>query len=99
MALPSIFLRGLAADQAALLEIAQKPAEISCIEVEGARDVAGGKSVVLREFIQHPHFTERVGAVEVSLAQDTNLPRIKSIEPTDGRDACSICHGHGRSAS
>ena len=47
----------------------------------------------MRELVQHPHFTERVGAVEVSLAQDANLPRVKAVELADGRNACPICHG------
>src|SRR5262249_25706646 len=93
VALPPVLLRRFAADQAALFEIAKKAAEISRIKVEGARDVACSELVGMCELVEHAHFAQGVGTVQVRLAQDADLPRVEAVELADGRNAGPGCHG------
>src|SRR4029077_16196224 len=80
MTLAPVFGRGLAADQAALFEIAQKAAEVAGVELKRPANIRCGDVIRLRDLIEHPHLAERVGAVEVGLSQYANLPRVKPIE-------------------
>src|SRR4029077_17070972 len=92
MTLAPVFGRSLAADQPALFEIAQKAAEVAGVELKRPANVRCSDVIRLRDLIQHPHLSERVGAVEVGLAQYANLPRVKAIETTYGRDCLLARH-------
>lgn len=92
MTLAPVFGRGLAADQAALFEIAQKAAEVAGVELKRPANIRCGDVIRLRDLIEHPHLAERVGAVEVGLSQYANLPRVKAIETAHGRDCLLARH-------
>src|SRR4029077_21144526 len=92
MTLAPIFGRGLAADQAAFFEIAQKAAKVAGVELKRPANVRCGDVIRLRNLIEHPHLAERIGAVEVGLAQYTDLPRVKAIETTYGRNCLLARH-------
>ena len=50
------------------------------------------------DLVQHAHFAERVGAVEIVLAQKPDLARVEAIETAHRADAPLIGnrHRHGR---
>ena len=75
------------ADQAALLEIAQHAAEIAGVEIERAADVARGGASPLRDLVEHARLGQRVGAVELGLAQHADLPRVEAVEAAHRGDA------------
>src|SRR5262245_66301762 len=92
MTLARVFCRRLAADQPALLEIPQQAAEVSRIEVECAANVARCQLVAMGQFVQNAHLPERIGTIEVCLAQHADLLRVKPIESANRRDCLLACH-------
>ncbi len=98
MALAGVFCRSLAADQPTLFEIAQQAAEIAGVEIERASNVASGEPIALRQLVEHPHFAERIGAVEIGFPQDADLARIEAVEAADCCDCLLACHAGGRVA-
>src|SRR5271166_2265982 len=86
MALPGVAGGDVSLNQSALFEITQSPAEIAGIEIERATDVACGRRIAARDLVKHPRLAERVGAVEVSLAQHAELPRVEAVEAADSSD-------------
>src|SRR5262245_42481672 len=92
MSLARILRRRLAADQPALLEIAQQAAEISRIKVERAANVARCQLVAMCQLVQNAHLPERIGAVEVCLAQYADLLGVKPIESAYRRHCLLACH-------
>ena len=90
VALPCVGLRRFSADQAFLLEIAQQARQVPGVEIERADNVAGGQVVAFRQFVQHAHFAERVGAVEIVFAQDADLPRVEAVEAAHRIDAGGV---------
>ena len=92
MTLASVFRRSFAADQSALLEIAQQAAEISCVEVKRAADVACCQAVAMRELVENTHLAERIGAIEIGFSQHADLLRIEPIESADRGDCLLACH-------
>src|SRR5271155_3687298 len=87
MALPGVAGGRLSRNQSALFEITQSPAEIAGIEIERATNVACGRRVAARDLVKHPRLAERVGAVEIGLAQHAELPRVEAVESPDSSDA------------
>src|ERR1700730_9123490 len=87
MALPRVARRGFSFDQAAFLEIAQHAAEITGIEIERAADLGRGRGAAAGDLVKHPRLGERIGAVEKSLTQHADLPRVEAVEAADRSDA------------
>src|SRR5262245_21822125 len=92
MTLARIFRRRLAADQPAFLEIPQQAAEISSIKIDSAANVARCQLVAMRQLVQNAHLPERVGAVEVCLAQHADLLGVEPIESAYRRNCLLACH-------
>ncbi len=61
--------------------------KIAGVEIERAADVARGDAVAVRDLVQHAHLAERVGAVEIGLAQHADLPRVEAVEAAHRGDA------------
>src|SRR5262249_6562235 len=58
MRLTRIAFRARLLDQLPLLEAAKYPTEVTGIESELARELGGGRPVLMRELIQHADFSE-----------------------------------------
>ena len=98
IAAPCILRRSGAGDQAAFLEIAQHAAQVTGVEVERASDIAGCWQTAAPDFVEHPRFAERVGAIEKILAQHADLPRVEAVEAAYGGDPALMLlsgGGHG----
>src|ERR1700734_156528 len=87
MALPGIARGNFAADQAALLEIAQHAAQIPGIEIKRAADLGRGRGAAAGDLVEHAGLAERIGAVEKGFAQHPDLPRVEAVEAADRGDA------------
>src|SRR5208282_2281803 len=86
MALPGIADGNAASDQSALFEVAQHAAQISGIEIERAADAAGRRRTAAGDLVKHARLAERIGAVEIGLAQHAEPPRVEAVEPAHGVD-------------
>ena len=77
--------RGLAGDQALVLQVLDDPAEIAGIQPQFCSDLLRRRMVAVRELIQHPRLGERERAVEQLLLEHAEPP---GVEPVEGPHRC-----------
>jgi hypothetical protein len=77
--------RGL--DQATLLEAAQQPAQVAGVEIELARQLGGGRPVVVRQFPQQARFGQRELRVQKAFVQHADAACVIAVELADQLDA------------
>ena len=67
-------------DQSALFEILQHAAQIAGVEIERADNLDRGRRAALGNLVEQARLAERIGAVEIGLAQHAELPRVEAVE-------------------
>src|SRR5262249_36116689 len=78
--LPAVRGEGVAADQSALLEALDDPAEIAEIEPEIGSDLLGREIVTMRKLVEHPRLAQRERALRQMLAEHAEFARIEAVE-------------------
>ncbi len=67
-----------------LPEFAKDAAEVARVEVQLAGQLGSGGVCAVRQLVEHSHFGERVGALEIAVLQHADAAGIQAIEAANG---------------
>ena len=87
--LSPVFVGTSPADQPALLETAEDPAQVPGIQVELSSEMGSRRPFVVGEFVDHPCLGEGERAFQESLLEDSDLLGVEAVEPSNGFDSRS----------
>src|SRR5579862_7175452 len=82
----AILARRRPLQQAARLKALENAAQVTTIETELAGELCGRDSRSVRDFVQHAHLGQRIGAVEEAAGEHAELAGVVAVEGADLRD-------------
>src|SRR5690349_16331744 len=78
--LTTVTLRTRLFDERPLLEAPENSAQVAGVDCQFAGELGRGDVIAMGQLVHDAHFSERERAIDVALAQDPDVLRIKAIE-------------------